>query len=201
MTWVLFLVPSSMTLGYLISGLVTYDLTLLFLVLSDMTWLPNFWSCHLWLDSLISGLVLCCLDSLSRIPLISNSGISTFSSHYIPSGVLRTRSSFFWRASGSNSRDQITLLQVSLWIQQSSLLMSYLHCQAYCLATFTIKPTDGLPSLASLLMGYFHCQNCWWATLPVKPIEWWCDFIDMYACQLISLKLNQISFKIVFSYP
>ena len=52
----LFLVLS-LPLDSLISGLVTYDLTYLYLVLLSTIWLSYFGSCLLWDDSLISGLV------------------------------------------------------------------------------------------------------------------------------------------------
>ena len=160
-----------------ISDLVSNNLSLLLLVLSSITGLSYFGFCHHWLYSLNYGtiiyvLILLFLAMSATIDpchlwycqpqlVFLLSGLVSTTWLYIPSGVLRTRSSFFWRASGSNSRDQITLLQVSLWIQQSSLLMSYLHCQAYCLATFTGKPTDGLPSLSKLLMGYLASQAYW----------------------------------------
>ena len=50
------LVLSSMTWLFYY-GLVSYDLTLLFLALSDMSWLSYFRSCHLWLNSFISSFV------------------------------------------------------------------------------------------------------------------------------------------------
>ena len=71
----LLLLVFSLWLDYRISGIVIYDLTL-FLILLVTTCLSYFWSCHLLLDSLISGFVIIdftlltiwyyhlCLDSL-----------------------------------------------------------------------------------------------------------------------------------------
>ena len=207
MTWLFYFQPC-----HLIFGLVSYDVTILILVLSSMTWavflvpssmtwLSYFWSCHLWLDSLISSLVLFCLVSLSRIPLISYSGVSAFSSHYIPSGILRTRSSFFWRASGSNSRDQITLLQVSLWIQQPSQLMGYLHCQACWLTTFTSKPNDGLPSpaITDKTLDGLPCQsnllNDGVISLTCLRLSIMSVFKSMHVCHQIYIKTDQDIFQ------
>ena len=81
------LVLSSMTWLFYY-GLVSYDLTLLFLALSDMSWLSYFRSCHLWLNSFISSFVSYNLSllflsyNLWLDPLISDLVTTTWLSYF-----------------------------------------------------------------------------------------------------------------------